>query len=151
MTNTAKSATITPILLTEQKVKSITFKDKEHEKFYNTYLPKCRMQDVYHKALIYCLGISADTRNNINQIFNVRTDCVNPDCLQEGWITSGSAKVVRLAFNLYCNSAVSVFHYDKADERLDEYKYYTVEDLFCCGYAPYFWEAVRLRYPEYCK
>ncbi|WP_270444902.1 DUF6075 family protein, partial [Blautia intestinalis] len=25
-----------------------------------------------------------------------------------------------------------------------------VEDLFCCGYARYFWEAIKIRYPEYC-
>ena len=27
---------------------------------------------------------------------------------------------------------------------------YTVEELFCCGYARYFWEAIKIRYPEYC-
>ena len=151
MTNTATSANINSIRLVEQKVKDITFKDKEHEKFYYMYLPKCKVQDVYHRALIYCLGISADTRNNVGQIYNFETDSVNPDCLYEGWITSGSAKVVRLALNLYCNRAISVFHYDKAKEQLDEYKHYTVEDLFCCSYAPYFWEAVRIRYPEYCN
>lgn len=151
MTNTATRANISTILLTGQKAKSITFKDKEHEKFYYLYLSKCRTQDVYHQALIYCLGISADTRNNIKQIFNINTDCINTDCLREGWITSGSAKVVRLAFNLYCNSAPSVFEHDDVEEQIDEYRYYTVEDIFCCGYAPYFWEAVRLRYPEYCN
>lgn len=25
-----------------------------------------------------------------------------------------------------------------------------VEELFCSGYARYFWEAIKLRYPEYC-
>lgn len=151
MTNTATSANMKPILFTEQKAKSITFKDKEHEKFYFLYLSKCRTQDVCHKALIYCLGISADTRNNVERIYNFKTGCVNPDCLCEGWITSGSARVVRMAFNLYCNSAVSVFEYDDVEEQLDEYRRYTAEELFCCSYAPYFWEAVRLRYPEYCN
>ena len=42
--------------------RTITFKNKEHEKFYYTYLPKCRYQDVYHNALVYCLGIYRDTR-----------------------------------------------------------------------------------------
>ena len=32
--------------------RTITFKNKEHEKFYYTYLPKCRYQDVYHKAYL---------------------------------------------------------------------------------------------------
>ncbi|MCM1202032.1 MAG: DUF6075 family protein [Bacteroides fragilis] len=151
MTNTAASATITQIRFTGKETKGITFTDEAHEKFYYLYLPKCRTQDVYHKALIYCLGISEDTRNNIGQIYNFKTDCIIPDCLHEGWITSGSARIVRMAFNLYCNSAVSVFGYDDAESQLDEYGRYTVEDLFCCGYAPYFWEAVRLRYPEYCN
>ena len=26
----------------------------------------------------------------------------------------------------------------------------TPEELFCCGYAPYFMEGIKLRYPEYC-
>lgn len=91
---------------------------------------------MYHQALIYCLGISADTRNNIKQIFNINTDCINTDCLREGWITSGSAKAVRLAFNLYCNSAPSVFEHDDVEEQIDEYRYYSVEDIFCCGLRP---------------
>jgi len=26
-----------------------------------------------------------------------------------------------------------------------------VEDLFCCGYALFFWQAIQIRYPEYVK
>ena len=37
-----------------------------------------------------------------------------------------------------------------AEEQLQECRCYTVEDLFCCGYARYFWEAIKIRYPEYC-
>ena len=25
------------------------------------------------------------------------------------------------------------------------------EDLFCCEFAPYFMEGVKIRYPEYCR
>ena len=28
---------------------------------------------------------------------------------------------------------------------------YTRRNLFCCGYAPYFMEGIKLRYPEYCR
>lgn len=69
--------------------------------------------------------------------------------LHEGWQTSGSVKVVRMAFNLYCNGTPSVLDYDDAEEQVDECKLYTVEELFCCAYAPYFWQAVQIRYPEY--
>ena len=129
--------------------RTITFKNKEHEKFYTKYLEKCRYQDVYHKALIYCLGVARDTRNNVDKIYNFKTGCVKTECLNEGWQTSGSMKVVRMAFNLYCNGTPSVDDYTKTEEQVNECRQYTVEDLFCCAYAPFFWQAIQIRYPEY--
>ena len=61
--------------------RTITFKSKEHEKFYMEYLEKCRYQDVYHQALVYCLGIDRDTRNNVDKIYNFKTGCVKTECL----------------------------------------------------------------------
>lgn len=129
--------------------RAITFRNQEHEMFYRSCLPKCRQQDVYHKALVYCLGISGDTRRNIGRIFDFEKESVKPKCLEEGWVTSGSARVVRMAFNLFCNGIPSAYALE-GDEKVKECQRYTVEDLFCCEYAVYFWEAVRLRYPEYC-
>lgn len=130
--------------------RTITFKNKEHENFYKAYLPKCRYQDVYHKALVYCLGIDRDTREAINTIYDFKTGNVKTDCLHQGWITSGSAKIIRMAYNLYNNGTPSVYDYDDLEDQLKECGCYTVEDLFCCGYARYFWEAIKIRYPEYC-
>ncbi|MGY3666995.1 DUF6075 family protein [Roseburia sp. 1XD42-69] len=126
--------------------KAIIFISDAHEKFYYEKLKEVRYQDVYHKALVYCLGISDDTRRNINSIYNFKTGCVKTECLHEGWQTSGSLKVVRMAFNLYCNGTPSVLDYDDAEEQVDECRRYTVEELFCCAYAPYFWQAVQIRY-----
>lgn len=143
MTNTALRAG-------NSNSRTITFKGKKHEKFYEEYLEKCRYQDVYHQALVYCLGIDRDTRENVNKIYNFKTGCVKTECLQEGWQTSGSLRIVRMAFNLYCNGTSSVGDYEAGEDQLKECQYYTVEDLFCCGYARYFWEAIKIRYPEYC-
>ena len=143
MTNTALRAG-------NSNSRTITFKSKEHEKFYMEYLKKCRYQDVYHQALVYCLGIDRDTRNNVDKIYNFKTGCVKTECLQEGWQTSGSLRMVRMAFNLYCNGTPSVGDYEAEEDQLKECQCYTVEDLFCCGYARYFWEAIKIRYPEYC-
>ena len=41
--------------------KAIIFISDAHEKFYYEKLKEVRYQDVYHKALVYCLGISDDT------------------------------------------------------------------------------------------
>lgn len=86
---------------------NIIFISDAHEKFYYEKLKEVRYPDVYHKALCYCLGISSDIRRNINRIYDLKTGCVKTECLQEGWQTSGSVKVVRMAFNLYCDGTHS--------------------------------------------
>lgn len=57
----------------EKVTRTITFKNRAHEDFYQRYLSKCRYQDVYHKALVYCLGIDRDTREHVDQIYDFRT------------------------------------------------------------------------------
>lgn len=132
-----------------KKEQTINFISEAHEKFYYEKLKEVRYQDVYHKALCYCLGINDDTRRNANRIYDFKTGCVKTECLHEGWQTSGSVKVVRMAFNLYCNATPSVDDYTDAEEQINECRQYTVEELFCCAYAPYFWQAIQIRYPEY--
>lgn len=127
----------------------IIFKNGEHEDFYYGMLKHMRFQDCYHRALVYVLGISGDTRRNFKRIYDIESGCVRTECLQEGWLTSGSGRIIRMAFNLYCNGTPSVYDYEDNEEQLKECRCYTVEDLFCCEYAGYFWEAVKIRYPEY--
>ena len=43
----------------------------------------------------------------------------------------------------------SASFYEDAEEQVDECRQYTVEEIFCCAYAPYFWQAIQIRYPEY--
>lgn len=128
----------------------IVFKDKEHENFYYTYLSKCRWQDVYHEALVYCLGLSDDTRRNVNRIYDFKTGSIKPECLHEGWQTSGSGRIVRIAFNLYTNGTPTAYLYEDVEEQIRETRLYSVLDIFCTGDAKYFWEAIKIRYPEYC-
>lgn len=131
------------------KTSEIIFISKEHEKFYYEKLEQVRYRDVYHKALVYCLGISDDTRTHIDSIYDFAEGCVKPECLQEGWQTSGSVRVVRMAFNLYCNGTPSVDEDTGIEDQLRECRQYTVEELFCCAYAPFLWQAIQIRYPEY--
>lgn len=91
--------------------RSIIFISEAHEKFYYEKLKEVRKQDAYHKALCYCLGISPDTRRNINSIYDFKTGDIKTECLCEGWQTGSSMKVVRLTFNLYCNTTPSVDDY----------------------------------------
>ena len=106
------------------------FISEAHEKFYYEKLKEVRYQDVYHEALCYCLGICNDTRENAYRIYDFKTGNVKPECLHEGWQTSGSQRVVRMAFNLYCNGTPSVDDYDDAEEQLAECRLYSGEELF---------------------
>lgn len=115
----------------------------EFKKRYHKY------PDEYHKALFYCLGINCDTRQNFDRIYDLENDCIKPECLKEGWQTSGSKKVVRMAFCLFCNGVPSVDENESADDQLYECRQYTAEELFYCTYAPFFWQAIKIRYPEY--
>ena len=45
---------------------------------------------------------------------------IKPECLHQGWQTSGSVRVVRLAFNLYTDGTPSVDDYKRKDEQIRE-------------------------------
>lgn len=134
----------------ENKIKHILFKNEDHKKFYEKYLKMCRIDDVYHSALVYCLGINRDTRKHVDSIYSFEEDCVKIECLEQGWVTSGSDKVIRMAFNLYCGGAPSIYLHNNPEEQYSECTEYVVDKLFCSGDARYFWEAIKIRYPEYC-
>ena len=52
-------------------------------------------------------------------------------------------------FMQMANGTPSVDDEQDTEEQVDECRRYSVEDLFCCCYAPYFWQAIQIRYPEY--
>ncbi|MDE6433418.1 MAG: hypothetical protein K2L07_04245 [Lachnospiraceae bacterium] len=103
----------------------MVFADKEHERFYYEKLAQARSQDCFHQALFYVLGILRDTREHFDQIYNIKTGNLRLKCLNEGWQTSGSVKVVRLAFNLYTNGMPSLDNYKRKDEQIDECREYS--------------------------
>ena len=57
-------------------LKEVQFVDDEHEKFFLDNIVRCRYEEVYHHALIYCLGISETTRRNIDSIYDFATGCI---------------------------------------------------------------------------
>lgn len=120
----------------------------EHARFFFKMLKKCTCQDTYHQSLIYCLGICRETRDNIKEIYDFETGLVNPACLHAGWQTSGSVQVTRLAMNLYSDCIPSV---SDANDEVKEAECYAPSEIFACEYALYFWQAIKLRYPEHCN
>ena len=99
----------------------IKFRDTAHRDFFLENMMKCRVNDCYHRAFFYVMGIASETRANINQMFNFKEDCIEPEGMHGGWQTSGTVKVCHLAFNLWNGYA------EEGRER-----YFTPEELFCC-------------------
>ena len=115
----------------------IKFKNKEQGKDYEQCLGLCGCSDPYHKAFFYTMGISSETRMHIHDCFNFRDDVIRPDCLSRGGQTSGSSRVTRMAFNLWNGG--------NADGLATPY------ELFATSDASFMLEAIRLRYPEFCR
>lgn len=118
----------------------IKFRSKEHREFFMEAMGKCRRNDCYHRAFFYVMGITSETRANIDKMFDFQHDWILPEGMHGGWQTSGTVRVCQLAFNLWNGYS--------GERQGDEY---TPNDLFCCGFAPYFMEGIKLRYPEYCR
>ena len=64
-------------------------------------LAKCGKHDSYYSSFFYCVGISEDTRNHVDRMFDFKERLIKPEALHEGWQTGGSARLTRLAFNLW--------------------------------------------------
>lgn len=127
------------------------FIDKEHELFWkekNLLLQEYGTTDSYYRALVYTLGTCKTTRDNFNKIFDIEKGKINIDSINDPYQTSTSAKVTRMAFSLFngCNydSEIDV-------EKGQVSSNYNVSNIFCCSYAPYFVNALEIKYPEYFK
>lgn len=125
------------------------FYDKEHELFWYEKMKEMKSlgkTDVYYKSIVYVLGISETTRDNFNKIFDLKKGEINIDSINSAYQTSTSEKVTRMAFSLWnrCNyDSESDIENEKVSTK------YNVSEIFSCDYAPYFYEGVKIRYPEY--
>ena len=79
----------------------IQFRNAAHRDFVLENLDKCKVNDCYHRAFFYVMGISEETRMNIGKMFDFKRDCIIPEGMHGGWQTSGTVKVCHLAFNLW--------------------------------------------------
>lgn len=113
------------------------WRDAEHEEFYYRAVTRAQRDDVYHRALFFALGSCPDTRDNVEALYDFEQNQINPDAINEGWVTSGSFKVILTAYNLFNGFC------QKGHERLS-----TPYELFDCSFAPYMLTAIKLRYPE---
>lgn len=118
------------------KMKILNFYDQEHEKFFKEH--NGEILDPYYRSLVYLLGLVKETREHYKSIYNEQKKEVNIEGLKESWQTGTSIIVCRLALNLFNG-------FTGLEET--ETKAYVVDSIFYNKeYAPYFWEAVRIRF-----
>ena len=60
----------------------IQFRNAAHRDFVLENLDKCKVNDCYHRAFFYVMGISEETRMNIGKMFDFKRDCIIPEHLQ---------------------------------------------------------------------
>lgn len=119
---------------------NVVFNGNPHKQFFYGMLMRCQKQDSYHQAFFYAAGLAEEIRANIGELFDFERDQVCLEGLYAGWQTSGTDRITRLAFNLW-NGWV-----EEGNEYLT-----SPYELFAGFHAPYFWEAIRLRYPASCR
>ena len=127
-----------------ERMNEILFRNDSHREFFLRHTENG--SDVYFRALVYLLGLTAETRTNFSRCFDVKSRMIKPESLGEGWQTGSTGRIVRMAFNLW-----NGWHYEIADDAdVDRVSAsFTPDELFCCEFAPFFFEAIKLRYPEY--
>lgn len=137
-------------------IDNITYINNEHKSFYIEKMKKIT-NDSYHKALVYLLGLTAETRNNFNTLVNYDgkySPCslsIKPENINAPWQTGTTYKITRLAYNLF-NGFSYDYEISEEGEKLKQFsKEYTPYNLFCNSFAPYFFQAIMIRYTEYCR
>lgn len=97
----------------------------------------------YSRSFFYLCGLCPDTRSHFRRLFDWDDWCIRPEALDEGWQTGTTRRITRLAFNLWNGYG------QETPEASNISASFLPDELFCCSFQPYFFEAVRLRFPEY--
>lgn len=128
------------------------FRDDMHKALYEQWTKQTHTKgDPEYTSMFYVLAADEIAREHITEIFDFSEICIKPKGLFESpWITSTAAKSIRFAFNLY-NWGICADRDQDGGEITDTADRYTPAALFACSNAPYFLQALKIRYPEYFK
>ena len=110
--------------------------------------------DIERKALAYLFALDMVCFEHIRELYDFSDNRILLSGLDKGWQTGTSGRTTRLAFNLYnshCSDGETYIGSDGIEESLPS-AYYSPAYLFCCEYAKYYVEALKIRFPEFfCK
>lgn len=130
----------------------MTFIDTEHAAFFDKFCGEMKRSDEYHEAVAYLFALDRVCCEHIEDLFNFDEDCIVLEGLRKGWQTGTSMRTTRLAFNLWngcCSDGETYTDKHGYEDELPS-RSYTPDEIFCCNLAPFYFEAIKLRYPMYC-
>ena len=114
------------------------FIDSRHEAFYMNIMDRYPSMDIYREVFFYTMGLSADTRDHITELYAFDEGFISLDNLDAPWQTELTRQICNLAYNLYngyCD-----------DDGLDGYTPY---HIFRSPLAAYFVCAIQMLYTAY--
>lgn len=121
------------------QIGNIRFKCEAHRDFFVAMVNSLGSRnDVYHQPLFYLLGLTGETRRHYGDIYDFDSHGIQLEGLYCDWQTGTTTRLTRLAFNLFNG-------WGEEGQEIQSSPYY----LFDCSLAPYFAEAIKLRYPEF--
>ena len=129
----------------------IHFKNQAHRDFFEKYDKKYG-NDISRRCFFYAVGMEADLREGIEEIYNFKTNRINPNAVYYGWLTSNTLKLLRFAIDLLCGEPESAAHMlwtnsGTFEEAYHEACQYDIATLFTNDEdAPYMIDAIKLRY-----
>ena len=114
------------------------FRDDSHMTAYNELMQRMGTDenDTERAALAYLFTLDTVCREHINDLYDFEDDCIHSIAINAEWQTGTSLKTTRLAFNLFTGGTL----WTEEPERL------APSELFCCDYAPYYWQAIQIRF-----
>ena len=107
--------------------------------------------DIERKALAYLFALDTVCFDHIRDLYDFSDNCILLNGLDKGWQTGTSKRTTRLAFNLYnshCSDGETYIGSDGIEDNLPS-ACYSPAFLFCCEYAKYYVEAIKIRFPEF--
>lgn len=118
-------------------MEEILFYDTEHASIYSQISSKMKEWDCYHQTVAYLISLDKACRSHIEDLFDFEHDNMLPSGLYAEWQCEASRKTMRLALNLW---------YGYIDEETERNT--TPVDIFDSDLAVFYFEAIKLRFPQ---
>ena len=117
------------------------FRDDEHKAVYNDLMQRMAAEDWdTNQTLVRYDAVVHDVRPvGVGYLYDFEDGCIHSDALAAAWQTGTSMKTTRLAFNLFTDNTAWT----------DDPEWLAPVELFSCEYAPYYWQALKIRFPQY--